>query len=134
MLADDPLGSRREQALDPVPTPYLEAFRAIDGDANQRLVVAILEGRPAGMMQVTFIPSLTYKGRWRAQLEGVRVRSDLRGGGLGRAMMEEAVALARSRACHVLQLTTDKKRPGAIAFYEGLGFEASHEGMKLHLR
>jgi hypothetical protein len=33
----------------------------------------------------------------------------------------------------VLQLTTDKSRRDAIRFYEGLGFVASHEGMKLKL-
>ena len=133
MLADDVLGSARETVEDPLPRAYRDAFRAIHDDRNQRLMVATLEGRLAGVMQVTFIPSLTYTGRWRAQLEGVRVRSDLRARGLGRAMVAEAVRLARARECHVLQLTTDKKRPRAIAFYRDLGFTASHEGMKLNL-
>ncbi|WP_229317497.1 hypothetical protein [Larkinella sp. C7] len=34
----------------------------------------------------------------------------------------------------MVQLTTDKKRPDAIRFYESLGFVDSHEGMKLQLR
>lgn len=33
----------------------------------------------------------------------------------------------------MVQLTTDKARPGAIHFYETLGFVATHEGMKLKL-
>jgi hypothetical protein len=32
----------------------------------------------------------------------------------------------------MVQLTTDKARVDAKRFYEGLGFVASHEGMKLH--
>ena len=32
-----------------------------------------------------------------------------------------------------LQLTTDKRRPGALRFYESLGFRATHEGLKLPL-
>ena len=32
-----------------------------------------------------------------------------------------------------VQLTTDKRRPDALRFYEALGFEATHEGMKLRL-
>lgn len=53
--------------------------------------------------------------------------------GLGRALFEWAIARAHERGCHLVQLTTDKTRPDARRFYEGLGFVASHEGMKLHL-
>ncbi|MEL6864379.1 MAG: GNAT family N-acetyltransferase, partial [Bacteroidota bacterium] len=49
-----------------------------------------------------------------------------------RRLFEWAIDRAKSRVAHLLQLTTDKKRPAAIAFYESLGFTASHEGMKLH--
>ena len=133
LLADDPLGATRERPDTPLPEAYREAFLAIDADENQRLLLAVLEGRTAGMMQVTFIPSLTYTGRWRAQLEGVRVRADVRSRGLGRVMVEEAVRVARERGCHMLQLSTHKTRTRAHAFYEGLGFVASHEGMKLAL-
>ncbi len=31
-------------------------------------------------------------------------------------------------------MTTDKKRPEAIAFYKALGFVSSHEGMKFHVK
>jgi hypothetical protein len=33
----------------------------------------------------------------------------------------------------MVQLTSDKSRRDAIRFYEGLGFVASHEGLKLTL-
>lgn len=33
----------------------------------------------------------------------------------------------------IIQLTTNKKRSQAKYFYEKLGFDASHEGMKLYL-
>lgn len=48
-------------------------------------------------------------------------------------MFEWVINRAKERKAHLLQLTTDKKRPGAIKFYENLGFNPSHEGMKLHL-
>ena len=48
-------------------------------------------------------------------------------------MMKWAIERARAKGAHVLQLTTDKKRPDALLFYERLGFVASHEGMKFHL-
>ena len=86
-----------------------------------------------GVMQLTFIPYLTYQGGWRALIEGVRVASEFRSKGIGREMIQWAIGRARERGCHVLQLTTDKERVDALRFYESLGFAASHEGMKLHL-
>jgi GNAT superfamily N-acetyltransferase len=70
---------------------------------------------------------------WRGQIEAVRVASDQRGSGLGKAMMQWAIAQCRARGCGLVQLTTDKRRRDAHRFYEALGFEASHEGMKLAL-
>jgi GNAT superfamily N-acetyltransferase len=48
-------------------------------------------------------------------------------------MLQWAIERARQRGCLMVQLTSDKSRTDAIRFYEGLGFVASHEGMKLHL-
>lgn len=48
-------------------------------------------------------------------------------------MINKAIELAKDKGAHMVQLTTDKKRPEAIKFYEKLGFISSHEGMKLHL-
>ena len=40
MLADDPLGSAREQIEDPLPPGYFRAFERLDADPNIQLVVA----------------------------------------------------------------------------------------------
>ena len=85
-----------------------------------------------GTLQLTFIQYLTYRGGIRAQIEAVRIRKDKRGIGLGKAMFEWAIKRAQERNAHVLQLTTDKRRPKAIKFYEDLGFQSSHIGMKMH--
>lgn len=133
MLADDALGAIREDASDPLPQSYLDAFAAIEGDPNNELLVAERDGAIAGLLQLTFIPSLTHRGGLRAMIEGVRVHSLERGQGVGAGLVTHAIGLARSRACHLVQLTTDKQRPDALRFYEGLGFRASHEGLKLPL-
>ena len=70
----------------------------------------------------------------RGQIEGVRVSSGQRGQGLGRAMIERAIEVAREQGCGLVQLTSDKRRPDAVRFYQSLGFTASHEGLKLPLR
>jgi len=133
MLASDALGARREAFVSPLPESYYGAFEAIDRDANNELVVAELEGRIIGVLQITFIPYMTYRGGWRALIEGVRVDSEIRSRGIGRALLTWAIDRARQRDCHLVQLTSDKARPDAIRFYESLGFVASHEGLKLHL-
>ena len=132
MLADDPLGAKRERCELPLPRAYLAAFEAIEADPNNEVVVACLDGKVIGVLQITFIPGLTYQGGWRALIEGVRVDAATRSSGLGKAMVEHAIERARERRCHLVQLTTDKARPDAKRFYEALGFVASHEGMKLH--
>ena len=75
---------------------------------------------------------MTYRGRVRAQIEAVRIRKDKRGLGIGKRLFEWAIERSKERGAHVLQLTTDKQRPDAIRFYQELGFNATHEGMKLH--
>lgn len=135
MLADDKLGQLREDFRDPLPSIYFEAFANIDADSNQLLmVVEHPEDGVVGTFQMSFIPYLTYQGGVRAQIEAVRIRSDRRGKGLGEQVFRWAIAKAEERGAHLLQLTTDKKRPEARRFYEKLGFVASHEGMKLHFQ
>ena len=133
MLASDALGAAREALESPLPGSYYDAFEAIDRDANNELVVAQLEGRIIGVLQITFIPYMTYRGGWRALIEGVRVDSNVRSRGICRELFTWAIERARQRGCHLVQLTSDKARPDAIRFYENLGFVASHEGLKLHL-
>ena len=133
MLADDELGSQRENFRDPLPASYLSAFKNIVSDPNQELIVVENNQKDVvGTFQLTFIPYLTYQGGIRAQIEAVRIRKDQRGKGLGTKMFKWAIKRAKERGAHVIQLTTDKKRPKALNFYESLGFVASHEGMKLH--
>jgi GNAT superfamily N-acetyltransferase len=134
MIADDELGKTRENFQDPLPAEYLTAFEKINADQNQELIVVENENSEIiGTLQLSFIQYLTYQGGIRAQIEAVRIRKDQRGLGIGKTMFEWAIKRAKERNAHLLQLTTDKKRPKAIKFYEDLGFKASHEGMKMHL-
>jgi len=137
LLADDQLGSSREDAADQA--PYEAAFDAIDADPAHLLLVGDLApedgsgSRVVATFQLSFLPGLSRRGSWRAQLEAVRVAGELRGQGVGAAMVDWALAESRRRGCSLVQLTTDKSRTSAHRFYERLGFTASHEGMKLSL-
>ena len=130
LLTHDPLGQTRE---DPAESwdQYQTAFDAIDRDPNNQILIAVDGSKVIGCLQLTFIPGLTYTGGTRAQIEGVRVAETSRGSGLGRRLIEHAIEIARDNKAVLVQLTSDKRRPEAIAFYETLGFKASHEGFKL---
>ena len=133
MIADDELGKTRENFQNPLPKEYLNAFENIDSDRNQELIVVENENfEVIGTLQLSFIQYLTYRGGIRAQIEAVRIRKDQRGIGLGKKMVEWSINRAKERNAHLLQLTTDKKRPKAIKFYGDLGFKPTHEGMKMH--
>lgn len=132
LLAADSLGAGREVAAGD--TAYDRAFDEIAADPRNLLIVADDDGAVVGCVQVTYIPGLSRRGAERALLEGVRVRADRRGRGLGRELIAWCVDAARERGCALVQLTTDKRRADAHRFYERLGFVASHEGMKLSLR
>jgi ribosomal protein S18 acetylase RimI-like enzyme len=134
LLANDSLGTWRESLDDGAfPDAYARAFDAIAADPRNVIIVGDRDGEVVACLQLTFIPGLTYTGGERAQIEGVRVDASLRGGGVGKALIGYAISLARQRGCVLVQLTTDKRRPDALAFYRSLGFTASHEGMKLAL-
>lgn len=127
LLADDPLGAGRET---PDLGPYRRAFSAIDADPDEFLLVVEADGRLLGTLQLTFLHGLARGGAIRAQVEGVRVAAEARGRGLGRAMFDWVFAQARARGCALVQLTSDRTRTGAHAFYDGLGFVPSHTGFK----
>ncbi len=134
MLADDPLGAQRECLTEPLLPAYVKAFEVIDQDPNIELIVAEdSNGVAIAVLQLTFIPSITHQGAWRANIEGVRVVRDRRRSGLGRQLLTWAIDRVRQRDCYVVQLTTDKQRTDAQRFYTSLGFVATHEGMKLKL-
>lgn len=118
--------------LDPFASAYVDALRGMTDD--NALYVAT-EGEGAlGVFQLTFIRHVGYAGGLVAQIENVIVSPSARGRGIGAAMMRFAIDLAKARGAFRVQLTSNKRRTRAHAFYERLGFVRSHEGMKLSLR
>ncbi len=134
MLADDFLGGKREKVEETLSDNYTRAFREIEKDPNNELIVAEIHGKVVGTFQLTYTPSLSIQGGKRCTLESVRVDSSLRGNGIGREMMLWAIGRAKEKGCVSTQLTTHKERANAHRFYEKLGFETTHLGMKLKLK
>lgn len=131
LLANDELGTTREDTSTPLNQRYIDAFDGIDKDPNNELTVVECGDELVGMLQLTFIPYLTHTGSWRCLIEGVRIAENYRGQGLGSEFIRWAIMRAKDRNCSIVQLTSDKQRPGALRFYEALGFRSTHEGFKL---
>lgn len=135
LLAEDQIGEPVDAAASAADLdPYLAAFDAIDADPAQLLVVGEEAGEVVATLQLTLLPGLIRRGGTRGQIEAVRVRSDRRGAGTGAALVGWAVGEARRRGATLVQLTSHRQREAAHRFYRRLGFEATHEGFKLHLQ
>jgi GNAT superfamily N-acetyltransferase len=89
---------------------------------NYRLFVACDGGEVVGTYALLIMHNLAHCGTPSAVVEDVVVVASHQGQGAGRFMMEHAQALAREAGCYKLALSSNRKRTGAHAFYESLGF------------
>jgi len=131
LLIEDDLGKTREVSGSKVDATYLKAFELIDKDPNQYVMICVMDKLIVGTCHLTIMPSLTFKGSIRMQIEAVRVSAQMRGQNIGEHMINYAIEYGKSRGATIIQLMTNKQRPRAKNFYERVGFEATHEGMKL---
>ena len=94
------------------------------------LLVAEIDGRPAGTVTLIVVPNVTHGARPWIQLENMVVDQSIRRGGVGRGLIDAAVALARETNAYKIQLQSAAHRREAHAFYESMGFEASSVGFR----
>lgn len=134
LYLEDDLGKARELKTNEIDQRYIDAFHRIDSDPNQYLMVVSLNDEIIGTCQLTIIPSLTFMGSTRLLIEAVHILASRRGQKIGEWMMKAAFQFATSNDASIIQLTTNKVRTRAKKFYERLGFEATHEGMKYYVK
>lgn len=133
LLAGDTLGEAREVSGGELDPAYVAAFQEIDACRTAMILLAVSGNSIVGCLQLNFIANLSLTGTRRGQIEGVRTTKDLRGKGIGRLLINEAIEICRAHSCGLLQLTTNRIRKDAVAFYEKCGFEPSHIGFKMTL-
>lgn len=133
LLAEDQLGRTRDDPSEPLDPAYVAAFERVASNPRDMLLVVESQGRVVGTLQLTILDGISRRGASRGQIEAVRVAAEARGRGIGEALMQHAISLARDAGCRLVQLTTDKRRADAQRFYKRLGFVDSHEGMKLEI-
>jgi GNAT superfamily N-acetyltransferase len=91
-------------------------------DAKYVLGAPDEDSPPAGIAQVRFRFGIW----WAAEdclLEDLFVDDSARGSGLGRALLERVVELARERRCRRIELDVNDNNDPALALYRSLGFD-----------
>ncbi|HXD55999.1 MAG TPA: GNAT family N-acetyltransferase [Solirubrobacteraceae bacterium] len=125
-------GALDEPLPDPPPDPR-EVLDRILADPARSLLVAELDGRLVGTVDVLIAPNLTHHAQPWALVENVVVAESARRRGVGRALMLRAIELAREAGCYKVNLISGNERTGAHDFYRSLGFEAIGQGFKSYL-
>lgn len=134
LLREDQLGQVREALWDMSLMKYQKAFERIDADPHQYLMVVENQNEIVGTCHLTILPSLTFEGSTRLQIEAVRVAEKCRSQGIGQWMIDQAIEYGKANDASVIQLMSDKRRDKALNFYDRMGFKATHEGMKILLK
>lgn len=111
------------------PQPSAESMassveRLLDDPATEYLLGTAAAGeRPSGVCQLRFRHSV-WTGTPDCWLEDLFVDDQVRGLGLGAALVELAIERAHIRGAQRIELDTNEDNTGAIALYESLGFSA----------
>ena len=118
---------------DKTPSAEVIAERAAPLIEGGEVTVLFAGAGPDGFAELRFRPSL-YTGVLDAYLEELYVVPERRGQGLGRALLEAAMAHARERGAAHIDLGTSEDDVAARALYESAGFtnqEGRAEGARM---
>ena len=95
----------------------------IEGNKNIKYFGVVEGGKVISTCFCIIIPNLTRIGSSACFVENVVTDKDYRGQGLGRKVMERAIAFARERDCYKVILESASFRKEAHQFYRNLGFD-----------
>ena len=124
--------SQAELLQSPSPDDYLQVFAEIKWYKGCELLVAEERGEVIGTIVLLIVPNLSHSASPWALVENVVVDEGYRRRGVGRQLMDYAIARAIEAGCYRIVLTSDKRRGDAHRFYQSLGFEASSHGFRLY--
>lgn len=113
---------------DPLPDRLGEqAFAEILASDYFHLIVAAEGAKLVGTCYLNIIPNLSRGGRPYALIENVITDAEHRGKGVGKAMMQHALELARQAGCYKLMLMTGRQEQVVHDFYRKLGFSGDRK-------
>lgn len=95
-------------------------LKRIISNENSHLLVADVEGVIAGMLSLVLVDIPTGRKAW---IEDVVTDEAFRGRGIGRALVERAIEIAKEKGAKRIYLTSNPSRKAAHALYAKCGFE-----------
>lgn len=120
---------------DPTPGPQALAVRVRELLSAGDTAVLVIGAGPDGLAVLRFRPAL-WSSALECYLAELYVVPSLRGRGLGRALLETGMALARDRGADRMDLGTSEDDTAARALYERAGFtnrEGGHDGPVMYV-
>jgi GNAT superfamily N-acetyltransferase len=100
-----------------------ELFYRFEAYPDYTLYVAEADGAIVGTFALLIMDNLGHLGTPSGVVEDVIVLASEQRRGIGRQMMEFAIARCRARGCYKVALSSNLKREAAHQFYESIGFE-----------
>ena len=117
-------------------SPSLDDCRRVFAEIGifpgHELLVAEEEGKVIGTLVLLIVPNLSHSALPWALVENIVVDEKHRRQGIGRLLMNYAIARAKEAGCYRIVLSSDKRRKEAHKFYRSLGFQASAHGFRLY--
>ncbi len=112
---------------EPSPGPGVLTRRVLAFIENGAMTYLLAGEGPDGLAQVSFRPSV-WADEPVGYLEELYVVPERRGYGVGRALMNAVIALARERDAPGMEVVTGEDDTAARALYESVGFSNETEG------
>jgi len=124
--------SEAERGLAPSQDDYQRVFAEISTMPGHELLVAEEKGEVVGSVVLLIVSNLSHGALPWALVENLVVDQRYRRQGLGRLLMEYAIARSKKAGCYKLVLNSNKERREAHRFYSSLGFKASAHGFRFY--
>ena len=112
---------------DPIAAQTGEAFEEILASDHFEIIVAEYAGQLIGSCYLNIVPNLTRGGRPYSVIENVITDSKHRNKGVGKAVMDRALEISKSRSCYKVMLMSGRKDDAVDSFYQSCGFDGNQK-------
>ncbi len=99
---------------------------------NIHYIIAESSDNVVGFMSV-HIQTLLHHSGLVAEIQELFVHEDVRGGGVGRRLVDYAKQIASKNKCEILEVSCNIKREAAHKFYEREGLMKTHYKFTIHI-
>ena len=99
---------------------------------QKQLFLAIHDSKPVGLVSVMLVPKLNH-AKPELYIPDLVVSSHHRRAGIGKALINHCIMMAKKKKCFRIRLESGNKRVVAHKFYDSLGFEQYAKTYRLEL-